>query len=322
MSTTAQVQPKRRPPRSPRPGTSVLFDELGPRGRRNVRLATVAGAIFVAGLVVLAILRLQANGQLEGERWAILFDTRTGVPQSLGIALIATLQAAGYAMVAATALGAILAFGRLSDHALVRTPVTLIIEFFRAVPLVILILFLLLGARPVFGLDLSRLWTLVLGLTLYNMAVICEIIRAGILSIDRGQSEAAYALGMRKSQVLVFILLPQAVRRMLPALVSQLVVLLKDTSLGFIIAYPELLQRAGDNINFLQARFGLQASLQLYVAAAAIYIVVNLLLSMLAGALEKRVNRSGRIAKGKAPMAGANEDLTLVAVDRTDSARG
>lgn len=290
--------------------TSVLFDVLGPKGRRNVRIATAAGAVLVLGLVLLGLQRLAANGQLEGDRWAILFDPRTGVPQSLGRALIATLQAAAAAMVLATAMGALLAFGRLSDHAVIRIPVALIVEFFRAVPLVILILFLFLAARPVFGLDLSRFWTLVLGLTAYNMAVLCEIIRAGILSIDRGQSEAAYALGMRKSQVLVTILLPQAVRRMLPALISQLVVLLKDTSLGFIIAYPELLQRAGDNINF----FGSRYSLQLYLAAAAIYITVNFALSTVATWLERWVNRSGRIAAGHVPIAGANEDQTLAAV--------
>ncbi|MBA2554218.1 MAG: amino acid ABC transporter permease [Geodermatophilaceae bacterium] len=294
--------------------TSVLFDDLGPRGRRNVRISSIVGGLFVLGLLALALQRLSANGQLEADRWAILFDSRTGVPQSLGKALIATLQVAAVAMVFATILGAILAFARLSDHALIRVPVAVVVEFFRAIPLVILILFLFLGARQVLSLDLSRFWTLVLGLVLYNMAVLCEIIRAGILSIDRGQSEAAYAIGMRKSQVLVFILLPQAIRRMLPALVSQLVVLLKDTSLGFIIAYPELLQKAGDNINF----FGSRYSLQLYVAAAAIYIVVNFLLSTAASQLEKRVNRSRRIAAGAAPLAGANEDqtLTAVAIDR------
>ena len=292
----------------------MLFDDLGPRGRRNVRISSIVGGLFVLGLLAIALQRLSANGQLEADRWAILFDSRTGVPQSLGKALIATLQVAAVAMVFATILGAILAFARLSDHALIRVPVAVVVEFFRAIPLVILILFLFLGARQVLSLDLSRFWTLVLGLVLYNMAVLCEIIRAGILSIDRGQSEAAYAVGMRKSQVLVFILLPQAIRRMLPALVSQLVVLLKDTSLGFIIAYPELLQKAGDNINF----FGSRYSLQLYVAAAAIYILVNFLLSTMASQLEKRVNRSRRIAAGAAPLAGANEDqtLTAVAIDR------
>lgn len=289
---------------------SVLFDDLGPRGRRNVRIGSGVGGLFVLGLIVLGLQRMAANGQLEADRWAIVFDPRTGVPQSLGRALIVTLQAAGAAMLFATLLGAILAFGRLSDHAALRVPVSVVVESFRATPLVILILFLFLGARPVLGLGLTRFWTLVLGLVLYNMAVLCEIIRAGILSIDRGQSEAAYALGMRKSQVLVSILLPQAVRRMLPALISQLVVLLKDTSLGFIIAYPELLQQARNIINF----FGSQYSLQLYVAAAGIYIIVNFLLSTIAHQLEKRVNRSGRIAAGATVIAGANEDQTLAAV--------
>ncbi|MGY1750586.1 amino acid ABC transporter permease [Modestobacter sp. SYSU DS0511] len=273
--------------------TTVLFDDLGPRGRARVRAATVGGFLLVAAVVAVVLWRLGVNGQLDGQRWAILFDSRTGVPQRLWDGLLNTLEAAGYAMVLAVALGAVLAVGRLSDHRLLRWPCLLIVEFFRAVPLVVLLLFLLLGA-PTIGLDVSRLWTLVFGLTLYNMAVLSEIFRAGILSIDRGQSEAAYALGMRKTTVMTTILVPQAVRRMLPALISQLVVLLKDTALGFIIAYPELLQSASNLVNFYGSRY----QLQLYAAAVAVYIVVNLLLSLLATRLERRLGRSARSPAG------------------------
>ena len=212
-----------------------------------------------------------------------------------GTALVNTLRVAAVAMVAATVLGALLAAGRLSDHRWVRVPVTAAIEFFRAVPLLILILFCLLYL-PTIGLNISSFGALALGLTLYNMAVLAEIFRAGILSVDRGQREAAFALGMRKSQVMTLVLLPQAVRRMLPVLIAQLVVLLKDSSLGFIVGYFELLRQARSLVEFFNFRFGDQYTFQLYVAAAVIYIVVNLLLSALARYVERRTRRNAKVA--------------------------
>jgi len=124
------------------------------------------------------------------------------------------------------------------------------VELFRGLPLLLLILFIFLGL-PAAGVTVSTFWALVAGLTLYNSAVIGEIFRAGILSLPRGQTEAAYAIGLRRGQTLRLILIPQAVRRMLPALISQLVTLLKDTSLGFVIAYAELLRTGRNAVEFL-----------------------------------------------------------------------
>jgi His/Glu/Gln/Arg/opine family amino acid ABC transporter permease subunit len=275
--------------------TSVLFDLPGPRARRRQRVGTVIGALFVAGLIALALWRLGSNGQLEAQRWAILFDPASGVPQALYEALLNTLAVAAVAMVAATVLGALLAVGRLSEHAWVRGPVAVVIEFFRAVPLLVLILFCLLFL-PTVGVPMTAFRALALGLTLYNMAVLAEIFRAGILSVDRGQSEAAMALGMRKSQVMTLVLLPQAVRRMLPVLVAQLVVLLKDSSLGFIVGYIELLRQARSLVEFFNFQFGNTYTFQLYVGAAVIYIVVNVLLSQLARIVEARTRRSAKTA--------------------------
>ena len=274
---------------------SVLFDVPGPRARRRQRIGTAVGAVVVLALLGLALWRLGINGQLEPARWAILFDPNSNVPQALGEALVNTLQVAAVGMVAATVLGAFLAVGRLSDHAWVRGPVIAIIEFFRAVPLLVLILFCLLFL-PTVGIPMTAFRALALGLTLYNMAVLAEIFRAGILSVDRGQSEAAFALGMRKTQVMTTVLLPQAVRRMLPVLVAQLVVLLKDSSLGFIVSYLELLRQARSLVEFFNSRFGDLYTFQIYVAAALIYIIVNVLLSQVARSIEKRTRRSKKAA--------------------------
>jgi His/Glu/Gln/Arg/opine family amino acid ABC transporter permease subunit len=271
--------------------STVLFDVPGPQARRRHNIGTFVGGLVVLGLIGLVLWRLGVNGQLEAERWAILFEPSTNVPQALGEALVNTLQVAAVAMVAATILGAFLAVGRISDHVWLRVPVTLIVEFFRAVPLLVLILFCLLFL-PTVGVPMTAFRALALGLTLYNMAVLAEIFRAGILSVDRGQSEAAYALGMRKTQVMTQVLLPQAVRRMLPVLVAQLVVLLKDSSLGFIVSYLELLRQARSLVEFFNFQYGDRYTFQLYVAAGLIYIIVNVLLSTLAKVVERRTRRS------------------------------
>jgi glutamate transport system permease protein len=273
----------------------VLFDIPGPKARARIRIGTVIGALLIAGLIAFVLIRLAGNGQLDPQRWAVLFDTRTGVPQTLGRALVNTLQVAAVGMVVATIVGLLLAVGRLSDHRSIRWLAGIYIEFFRAIPLLVVI-FALYFLLPKYNIELSAYQALTGGLILYNSAVLAEIFRAGILSIDRGQREAAFGIGMRKSQVMTLILLPQATRRMLPVLISQLVVLLKDSSLGFIIGYFELLRGARSLVEFFSVSFGNQYTFQLYVAAGVIYIVINLLLSTLARYAEKRTRRSTKAA--------------------------
>jgi glutamate transport system permease protein len=189
-------------------------------------------------------------------------------------------------MVLSMAVGAVLAVGRLSRRAWVARPAGVWVELFRGLPLLLLILFLFLGL-PAVGITISVFWALVAGLTLYNSAVIGEIFRAGILSLPRGQTEAAYAIGLRRGQTLRLILIPQAVRRMLPALISQLVTLLKDTSLGFVIGYAELLRNGRTAVEFLGGRY----SIPIYTAIAVVYIAVNTSLSFLARWLDRRTRR-------------------------------
>jgi glutamate transport system permease protein len=273
----------------------VLFDVPGPRARRRIRIGTAVGALVILGIVAFVLVRLNANNQLEAQRWAILFDTNSGVPQRLGEALLRTLRVAAVGMVLATVFGLLLAVGRLSDHRWVRLPAATFIEFFRAVPLLVVI-FALFFVLPGFGVELSAYTALTGGLVLYNSAVLAEIFRAGILSVDQGQREAGFAVGLRKSQVMRLVLLPQAVRRMLPVLVAQLVVLLKDSSLGFIIGYFELLRQARSLVEFYNLGYGNTYTFQLYVGAAVIYIVVNVLLSQLAKYLERRTRRDRKAA--------------------------
>jgi glutamate transport system permease protein len=275
--------------------TPVLFDLPGPKARARARIGTAVGAVLIVALLAFVLMRLAGNHQLDGARWAVLFDPNSGVPQALFKALLKTLQVAAVGMVLATVLGLFLAVGRLSDHRWVRVPVSAFIEFFRAIPLLVVI-FALYFVLPKFGVDLSAFAALTGGLVLYNSAVLAEIFRAGILSVDRGQREAAFGIGLRKSQVMSLVLLPQAVRRMLPVLIAQLVVLLKDSSLGFIIGYFELLRQARSLVEFFSRDFGSTYTFQLYVAAGLLYIVVNVLLSQLAKYAESRTRRSTKTA--------------------------
>jgi glutamate transport system permease protein len=266
----------------------TLGEDLGPRGRRNVLIVTVVVALALIGVVWLAIQRFASNGQLEAERWAWLWEN-PDVLEFFSIGLWNTLRVAAVSMVLAVVLGAVLALTRLSLTPFVRWTSGTWTEVFRAVPLLLLIYFTarLLGR---YGIQVSNFWVLVIGLVLYNGAVLGEIFRAGILSLPLGQAEAAFSVGLTYWQAMRLVILPQALRRMIPALVSQLVTLLKDTSLGFVLPYEELLRRgqiAGEFTGFV---------LQAYLLVAAIYVLVNFALSRLARTLETRQRRRYRAA--------------------------
>jgi glutamate transport system permease protein len=257
----------------------ALYDAPGPRARRRVLIGSVVGGLLVAALVGLVIQRLEETGQFRSIFWEPF--TRSGVQRILLRGLGATLRASGAALVFAIALGLVLAAGRLSERWVLRQASGAVVEFFRALPLVLLIFFAFLGL-PELGIEIGAFGALVIGLTLYNGSVLAEIFRAGINAVPRGQSEAAYSLGLRKGAVTRLILVPQAVRIMLPTIISQLVVLLKDSALGFIVAYPELL-RSGRRIYT-----NIGNVIPTAIVIAAIYIAINLALSALATFLEGR----------------------------------
>ena len=264
--------------------TPVLYDNPGPRARRRtLGWSIVAGALVVVVLVV-AVRRLATNGQFESDKWAP-FVEEPDVLRILGEGLLATLQAAAYGIVFAMVVGTLLGVARLSSHRWIRWPATTVIEWFRALPLLLVMFFFFLGVPALTGITVEPLWSVVFGLTLYNGAVIAEIVRAGVLSLPRGQREAAYSIGLRDGQAMRLVLLPQAFRVMLPSLISQLVVLLKDSTLGFIIGYRDLLERSGT------IHRNLDNPLQVYFVVAVLFILVNSALSWLAHWVEARQRR-------------------------------
>ncbi|MFE1407995.1 amino acid ABC transporter permease [Streptomyces sp. NPDC058770] len=215
------------------PASTALYDVPGPAARRRHRtygIVSTALILAAAGWIVFLLLE---TGQFSGAKWTPF--AYKGIQELLLRGLGNTLKAFAYAAVLSLVLGAVLAVGRLSDHRAVRWVSTLLVEFFRAMPVLVMIFFVFVALKA------QPLTALVTGLALYNGSVLAEVFRTGINSVDRGQREAAYALGMRKTQVTTYVLAPQAVRAMLPTIISQLVVALKDTSLGFLITYEEFL---------------------------------------------------------------------------------
>ena len=279
--------------------TSVLYDVPGPRAILRNRLLGVATIVVILALLAFIGYRFYESGQFEPSRWYVFTFSAVWV-QIFG-ALGRTLAAFALAGLLSLILGFVLAIGRLSDHAWVRVPVTIITEFFRAVPVLVLMMLLYYGL-PVLGVKMEPYWAVVLALMVYNGSVLAEVLRAGVEALPRGQKEAGYAVGLRKSGVMRLILLPQAIRAMLPVIVAQLVVTLKDTALGFIITYPELLYFA-KQLTSQQGRPVLQSAFVI----GGIYIIMCLILSGVARWLEIRTRRSVKV-RGIEPGAGAGAD--------------
>ncbi|MBT2249840.1 amino acid ABC transporter permease [Arthrobacter sp. BHU FT2] len=268
--------------------SSVLYDVPGPKARRISLIGSIVGSLLILGLLAWIIMILAQQGIFEGRRWQIF--TRTDVWRLLGNGLGATLSAAALSAVIAFPLGLALCLLRIADSPVIRIPVRVILEFLRGMPVVLMMLFVLLG----FG--TSPFIAVVTGLVLYNAAVFAEIIRAGISSLPKGQREAGLAIGLTSYRSRMLIELPQAIRRMMPSLVAQMVVLLKDTSLGYIVAYGELLRAVQVMADFLGNAF----LFPVFFVAAAIYIAINIAVSRLAVWIERRGSKKAAGGTAKA----------------------
>ena len=259
---------------------SVLFDAPGPATVARHRIYTVLAAIGLIGVLAFIVWRLYETGQLTYEKWEP-FVTPAYVRALLVDGLLVTLQMAFSAILLAVVFGLIFGVGKLSDHAWVRWPCWAVVEFFRAVP-VLLLMVLVFFSYGINAGEVGAYWTVVLSLMVYNGAVLAEVFRAGIQAVPRGQAEAAYAVGMRKTQVMNIIMLPQAVKIMLPAIISQCVVALKDTSLGYAVAAPGL--------TYIGQQIYRQFENQVPTAMvlAGMYIAVCLLLTLVATWVQKK----------------------------------
>ncbi|WP_432082721.1 amino acid ABC transporter permease [Streptomyces sp. WAC 04229] len=270
--------------------SSVLYDAQGPRAKRRNIVFTAVFIVALAAVLWWVFSTLNDKGQLEWALWKPFFSGSEAWTTYIWPGLENTLKAAALAVIIALPLGAVLGIARLSDHVWVRVPATVVVEFFRSIPVLVLMIFglALFAEYTNVSSDDRPLYAVVTGLVLYNASVLAEIVRAGILALPKGQSEAAMAIGLRKGQVMRTILLPQAVTTMLPAIVSQLVVILKDTALGgAVLTFPELLASA----NTMSGYYGANV-IASFTVVAVIYIALNFLLTSFASWLERRLRRA------------------------------
>lgn len=275
-------------------GASVLFDAPGPRARIRNRLISAATVALVVAIAWVVVTRLESAGQLTAAKWEPFLTSNLWTTYVLP-GVRGTLTAAAVSIVLALAFGFLLGVGRLSNHAGIRWVSSVIVEFFRAVPVLIMMIFayFLYAFYDVFQAQYLALAGVITGLTLYNGAVIAEIVRAGVRALPRGQAEAACALGLTDGQTMRTVLLPQAITSMLPVLVSQIVVVLKDTAIGYQITFVEMV-RQGTVVGSSYGNY-----IPALIVIALLMISLNFTLSWLATLLERRLRRA---RKSAAPM--------------------
>lgn len=270
---------------------AVLFDAPGPRTRQRHLIYGVLSALVVFGLLAWVLIVLWRNGQITPNRWKPFLGAEAWTDFILP-GLGATLAGAAVSIVLAFLLGLALAMMRMSEIKVLRWITAAVVEFFRAVPVLIMMLFVfffLTYYTPVTG-QMTGIIGVIVGLVAYNSAVIAEVIRNGVASLPKGQREAGFSIGLSPLQVRSLILLPQALTAMMPTLVSQLVVVLKDTALGYIILYPELL----NSVRQMGTRFGNVTAA--FIVGAGLFILVNWLITVAAHRLEARLARRGKTA--------------------------
>jgi glutamate transport system permease protein len=272
--------------------TSVLYDVPGPKARARSRAISGVGiAIIIAALVALVVVlglpKVSANGAVQpglwdASRWDVFNDLQ--VWRTLGIGALNTLRMAAVAAILALVIGILFSFGRASENVWVRVPTTVILEFFRGMPVLLMMLFILLVFST------GSFWAGVAALAVYNGAIIGEALRAGIKALPSGQREAGLAIGLTPIATRFRIEFPQAFRQMLPIIIAQLVVLLKDTSLAFVVGYNELLRSGNYNLSQF---FGNRYSFSFFFIVLAIYLAMNLSLSWLARVIARRTGSNG-----------------------------
>lgn len=267
---------------------TVLFDAPGPKARKRITIINIVATIGVLGVLYWVLSVLQSQGQLNPRLWLNAINGNAWANYLLP-GLQFTLQAAVIAIVTSMIFGLAAGMLRLSSLAFVRAITMAVVEFFRAVPLLVLMIFLyfLYSQLANYGLLDARnaaYFAVITALTLYNGAVISELVRSGVNTLPKGQREAALSIGMTRGRSLVSVEVPQALVAMLPSLVSQFVIILKDSALGYMISFSELLRYARQ----LGAGYG--NILQTLVVAAVVFILVNFLLRWVANTLSKRLS--------------------------------
>jgi glutamate transport system permease protein len=287
---------------------SVIFDAPGPKSRRTILAINVVGVVVIVGLLWWIIAGLAAKDQMQASQWDDFLEASTWTDYLLP-GLGNTLKAAALGIVGSVVFGLIFGMGRLSHNKLINGVSSVVVEFFRAVPVLLMIVFFnVFFARTLQISNESALWAVVAALVFYNGSVVAELIRSGVHNLPKGQREAGIAIGLTRGQSLRIVEIPQALVAMLPALIGQFVVILKDSALGYIISFNELLfygrTYSSPNGNVLQA----------LIVVAAVFIIINFTLSKIATILSRRLSSRGvgKTKPGAAALVGGPAGLEAV----------
>ena len=265
-----------------------LYEPPGPKARRRIAAATVVSVAALAALLAVSVRRFYITGQLDAKYWSIFARFTTW--RFLGRGLIGTVEVALAASVVTFTAGLLLMLGRISGFRPLRWLCTALIEISRGIPTLLFIYFFFLVA-PQLGLALPAFWKITLPVSISASGIVAEVLRSGVNAVPKGQKEAAVSLGMRSGSVFFKIIFPQAFRFVIPALISEIVIVLKDTTFAYVVNYADLMQNAKVLIS------NYDALLSVYLVTAVIYIVINFLLNKLSVALARRGDASVSAAK-------------------------
>lgn len=257
----------------------ILYEPPGPKTRRYIAVATAISLIALAALLVVIVRQFYITGQLSAKYWSIF--TRYTTWRFLGRGLAGTVKVALMSSVVTFAAGLLLMLGRISRSRILRGLSTVLIEITRGIPTLLFIYFFFLLA-PQFGLKLPAFWKIVLPVSISAAGVVAEVLRSGVNAVPKGQTEAAVSLGMRSGSVFFKIVFPQGFRYVIPALIAEIVIVLKDTTFAYVVNYADLMQNAKVLIS------NYDALLSVYLVAAVIYIIINYLLNKLSVAIAGR----------------------------------
>lgn len=261
----------------------ALYEAPGPKARRRIAAATAVSLTVLAVLAACVIRQFYRTGQLDAKYWSFFMKATTW--RFLGRGIVGTLEAALAAGVVVFAMGFLMMLGRISKYKAARGICTALIEFTRGVPTLLFIYFFFLVV-PQFGIQLSAFWKISLPVAISASGVVAEVLRSGVNAVPRGQKEAALSLGMSDRSVFLKVVFPQAIRYVIPALISEVVIVVKDTTFAYVVNFPDLMQNAKVLIS------NYDALLSVYLVVAVIYIIINYLLNRLSVFAARRRNRS------------------------------
>ncbi len=262
----------------------LLYESPGPAARKRIRIGTGFAVAAIAALIALVVRQFAVTGQLADRYWS--FFARATTWRFLGEGLLTTLEAAVTGAGIAFALGFLLMRGKLRRNRPLRYVSTALIEFTRGVPTLLFIYFFFLVV-PQTGWKLSAFWKITLPCAISACGVVAEALRSGVNAVPRGQTEAALSLGLTETRLFYKVVFPQAIRFVIPSLIAELVIVLKDTTFAYIVTCADLMQNAKVLIS------NYDAMLSVYLVVAVIYILINWLLNRLSDRLAAASGRTG-----------------------------